>query len=141
MFKRTKIMNTFLDTSPISLFGTSDVVNTNERRVDQEMKSGGRTILWLSTALEFLKRAESRADQAFPLENGGSTSHEDAWPEAGVPEERFNNNDALEHDWMERHGRFQVSIANASPPLFLLLCDDQHEKPIVVLDIFRFTTS
>ena len=46
--------NTFLDNSPISVFGASDVVRTFET----EMQAAGRVRLWLSAAQQFLKRVE-----------------------------------------------------------------------------------
>ena len=53
---------------------------------------------WLSTARELLKRAQSRADHAFLVEYGGSTSHADVWPGERLPEERFEFNEGVEHE-------------------------------------------
>ena len=83
-----------------------------------------------------LKQAESQAHHALPLEHGGSKSHTVAWPDEGVPEERFDFSDWPQQDWSETEGiasqyREHVTVT-ISPEQ-----SDQQETLDVVLDIFR----
>ena len=86
------------------------------------MKPAGRLILWLLIALTFLKQADLRADLAFIVQRGGSTSHEDAGPNEGVPEDRFDFG-ANGAKW-----RFRVNTVNLSRPRPVRRYDDQYEK-------------
>ena len=110
-----------------------------KKKLNQELKAARRIKMWLSITPEFLKQTEAEALLIFPMEHGGYTSHKDASPDEGVPEERFDFTDGpsmIGATW-----RFQSRIANTSQPLFLLKSDGQCEKLIVVSDILLCTNS
>ena len=70
--------NTFLDDSPNPCVEPArDVVKTNEKKVNQEMKFRRKNIVVMDRQ-QFLKQPETKAHHASPTERGGSTSHKDA---------------------------------------------------------------
>ena len=83
-------MNKFLDKSPISTFGTSDVVRNFDTAGSRNESSRKTQIVAVNCSkLHEASRAESRPCVLCAI---GSTSLEDVWADEGVPEECFDVN-------------------------------------------------
>ena len=78
------------------------MLRTYEKKVDQEMKAARMIRLWLSTAQYFPKQAKTKNHlMRFGCNVVNLHLAKDVWPDDGVPDERFNFIEEVEHDWGE----------------------------------------